>query len=293
MGEAQSMQEIQELLTALESPQESTRLGAVEQLARLGVRDTRIIRALEHAATFDPSARVGESAYAALAELTREGPLASTAVPDSQTQSASRDEAWTAANPVALPIDRTEEREIPAVGYVAPAEDEAALAERLSSRPPVASFGFSAGDLELNRQGRLARNQVHRLLFEQALPPMALAALVGAGLIYFMFWDLPPPTANERLLMLAFGGLLMIAPALRLALISLDLASGKVSKLVGSAVAIAKSGYRGGRTYYLRIGGLELRTTSSTYQTLNMINDAKRQYKVYYLPRSKVVVSVE
>jgi len=150
--------------------------------------------------------------------------------------------------------------------------------------------GFSAGDMEANREGRLGGGQAARMVM--AMVGLGVVALVIVAFCGFMAFSITSDARSDATIPLLFvavigvGGTLLIAWSI--VKLGLDLLGGRVESVEGQVVRTYASTGRS-TTYYYQVGGLKFTVTLRAYQALV----SGPVYKVYYAPRSKRLLALE
>ncbi len=156
------------------------------------------------------------------------------------------------------------------------------------------TLGFSADDLQVNRQGRISRHQRKRL--RRAMRSGFYGTVLGAGFAAFMivYGPLLHPEKPKLPFFVAAG-----LGALALVMSFKDLAA-ELADSVGGAVRCregkvtrytqSSSGGRSRRTYhYFALEDLRFSVSSAAYEALI----EGLTYRVFYLPRTRMLVGIE
>jgi hypothetical protein len=152
------------------------------------------------------------------------------------------------------------------------------------------TFHAKAGDLPLNRTGRLSGRQRLRLLWHSAgyalLTLVCLLFVVGAYVGFQANNEQPSPWLAGCYLL--FGLAIVVYAFKQTADRLLDALTGNCHTATGPVELVTRTAGRSVTTHYL-VQGIELNVPHKAYfSTVQGI-----PYHVYYTPRSKIVVSVE
>lgn len=154
-------------------------------------------------------------------------------------------------------------------------------------------IGFSAGDIELNRQGQLAPGQRARLLAAMfGFSLLGLGLLAFCGFVAWAMWtDLDGEgwAAALPLGILALIGLLgPVAIGWQIVKMGRDLLGGQVVFVDGP---VTRSAVRGGKStsYYYGIGGQKFTVSLQAYEAMV----SGQSFRAYYTPHTKRLVGLE
>jgi hypothetical protein len=147
---------------------------------------------------------------------------------------------------------------------------------------------FSPEDLKQNHDGLLSAHQVNRLLRWGGYH--GLMFLIGTVLLIAPFRDrLHALSAGSVLLLLGVEVIFILSFGLNAALIIADLWSGKVGSVEGTVWREAHHWTRYGRSYAYVMGSHRFHVPQAAYAALV----AGRSYRIFYVPRSRRLVSIE
>jgi hypothetical protein len=146
---------------------------------------------------------------------------------------------------------------------------------------------FSLNDLIQNRQGLLSMDQQNRLALLLALYVLVVLSC-SVLFVSILFRMLSGSPSGLFYLLLIFAAALILRFGLSLAWIIGDLWSGEVSSVEGPGARNSYQ-YRYFRSYYYVIGGQRFSVSKGAY---NALLEGK-PYRIYYVPRSKRLVSIE
>jgi hypothetical protein len=172
---------------------------------------------------------------------------------------------------------------LPAAGYSQP-NGNAMVSAGVDMNPELQSLAtsmhFTAQDLEANRQGRLGDGQRRRLRWYVVEGGIALIVALVAVAGFFLV----PREPKWYLGALAVAGLALYYGISSIEL-GRDLYAGRVAAISGRK----EHTYGSNWGLSLTLGGVDFQIPRNYAPTLQ----DDRQYKLYYVPRSKTVVSAE
>jgi hypothetical protein len=146
---------------------------------------------------------------------------------------------------------------------------------------------FSLSDLLENHRGLLSKDQQNRLALLLSL--YVLVVLSSAVLLVNILFQLFGGNSSGLFyLLLIVATVLIVRFSLSTAWIMGDLWSGEVSSVEGPGARDSRQ-YRYFRSYYYLIGGQRFSVSKAPYDALM----EGKVYRVYYVPRSKRLVSIE
>jgi hypothetical protein len=156
------------------------------------------------------------------------------------------------------------------------------------------TVGFSTEDLELNRQGRMSRRQ--RKMARRNMRSQLYGAVVGGGFAGGLIVYGPILHPEKKMLPFFVGaGFGVLALVMSLKGIISDIAdtfSGAVLSAEGKVARYTRSGSSGRSSqtyYYYGLGDMNFSVSSAAYEALI----EGLTYRVYYLPRSKMLLALE
>ncbi|MCY3833788.1 MAG: hypothetical protein OXG85_12280 [Chloroflexi bacterium] len=157
-----------------------------------------------------------------------------------------------------------------------------------------AALGFTAGDLQANRQGLLSRAQAARLKRSRlrntllATGIFSLLALAATALIYL-------GQLNRNMILTSAGAGLVLLNAIVIGGagrayigVSQDLRANRAEALTGAVERVLRRG-RAGDSYLLRVGGVELNVNRDIF----VVFEHKAAYHIYRTSFSRQLLSAE
>lgn len=157
------------------------------------------------------------------------------------------------------------------------------------------SIGFTEGDLQANRQGKLSDAQSQKLRAKRQgwLILAGVALILGIGLFARGFFD-DALTSSEKL---TIGILLCLALAVGLLYIWLkwsqyasDIAQGIVAE---GQLGLVTYIYRGNRVYHFGANGVKFRVDKTLYELLDDLSNEYPSWVVYYAPQTRTLLALE
>ncbi len=157
-----------------------------------------------------------------------------------------------------------------------------------------AALGFTADDLDANRQGRLSLSQIEKLTKLRRRNTLAAAALfvalVLAATIFVYIGQI-----NRSVILFGAGAVLTLINAVGVGRagraymrVGGDLRSGQVEALVGDVERVLRRG-RAIDSFLLRIRGAELKVTKEVFMGFRH----EAPYRVYRTSYSRLLLSAE
>jgi hypothetical protein len=150
--------------------------------------------------------------------------------------------------------------------------------------------GFSAGDVEANRDGRLGAGQVARMVAAMAgLGVVVVLLLAFCGFMAWNIWSDADAGSTIPIIMvalIALGGLLALGWSI--IKLGLDVLGGRVEMVEGP---VQRTYARAGRStnYYYQVGGQKFSVSLRAYQAMV----SGQNFRVYFGPRSKRLLALE
>lgn len=155
------------------------------------------------------------------------------------------------------------------------------------------ALGFSASELEANRRGLLTETQTRRILIRQVVS----FVLINTLLLLVIILDLYREAWSTTSLLILAPIWLIVAVIFIISKFNLvqDLSSGAVAAATGSITLSIRPGPHWVKDYFLKITGMDFGVSPVTFEAVTKLNEwmPKLEYRVYFLPRSKELVSIE